>query len=79
MEAEIGREIPLRKRAWYVQQRDVEFSGDQEMMWSQFPTTLEEAFQQSADGKFLAEVLSLARRQGRIGQHKYDPSRPVYT
>lgn len=79
LEVTIGREISLRKRAWYVQQRDSEFSGDLEMMRSQFPSTLEEAFQQSTDGKFLAEVLSLARRQGRIGQHKFDPSRPVYT
>jgi len=79
MEGLIGREISLNKRAWYVQQRDVEFSGDQEMMWSQFPTTLEEAFQQSTEGKFLADQLSLARRQGRIGVFKHDPSKPVYT
>lgn len=78
-EVEIGRELPLRKRAWYVQKRDVEFAGDREMMWSQYPTTLEEAFQQSTEGTYLADQLSLARREDRIGKYPYNPAYPVLT
>lgn len=79
MEGEIGRPIGPRKRAWYVLKRDNEFSGDQELMWQEYPTTLDEAFMVSSEGVFLADQLSLARRQGRISRLPYDPSIPVDT
>lgn len=78
-EGEIGRKIGPRKRAWYVNKRDADFSGDEEMMWQEYPTTLEEAFQVSSEGVYLANQLSLARRQGRITKVPYDPTLPVHT
>lgn len=77
LEAEIGRAIELPQRAWYVQKRDVEFSGDAEKMWMQYPSTLKEAFNQSTEGKWLAVQIALARRQNRVTQVPYDPSAPV--
>lgn len=66
LEAAIGREINLRKRAWYVATRDNAFGGSDEKMWRQFPSTLEEAFTVSSEGLWLSEQMALMRRQGRI-------------
>ena len=79
IEAQIGREIGPRKRAWYVSVCDNDFSGSQEKMFQEYPSTPEEAIQHSSEGCYLAEVLALARRQGRITKVPHDPSRPVNT
>ncbi|MPZ36667.1 MAG: hypothetical protein GEU95_01170 [Rhizobiales bacterium] len=79
LEAEIGREISPAKRAWYVAQRDNTFSGDREIMFREYPSTPDEAFEQSTEGVYLADQLALARRQGRIGAVPYDPRVPVNT
>lgn len=79
IEAQIGRDIGPRKRAWYVSVRDNDFSGSQEKMFQEYPSTPEEAFQQSTEGCYLADQLALARRQGRITTVPHDPSRPVNT
>ncbi|WP_238368275.1 Hint domain-containing protein [Mesobacterium pallidum] len=54
------------QRAWYVMQRDEEFSGDQEMMWQEFPSTPDECWRRSTEGTFLAEQLKKARAEDRI-------------
>ncbi|SFV31289.1 hypothetical protein SAMN05216456_1292 [Devosia crocina] len=77
LEAEIGRPIEMEQRAWYVQKRDVEFGGDVEKMWMQYPSTLKEAFNQSTEGKWLAVQLATMRKQQRITKVPYDPSVPV--
>lgn len=79
MEGLIGRELSPRKRAWYVLKRDFDFGGDQESMWSQYPTILDEAFMVSTEGVFLRDQMALARRQGRIGDFPWQPSLPVRT
>ncbi|GLQ09233.1 phage terminase large subunit [Devosia yakushimensis] len=77
LEATIGRDISLPKRAWYVQKRDVEFGGDQEKMWMQYPSTLDEAFTISTEGKWLANQMATMRKQNRITHVPYDPAYPV--
>lgn len=78
MEAAIGQPISDRKRAWYVITRDETFSGDQAKMWSEYPTTIEEAFTVSTEGHWLADVLSAARVQRRIVKGlPYNPELPV--
>lgn len=78
-EGEIGRPIRLAKRAWYVATRDGDFAGDEEKMWAEYPTTVDEAFQVSTEGVWLKDQLALARRQRRICKLPYDPSKPVNT
>lgn len=75
----IAREIPLRKRAWYIATRDNEFGGDAQMMRQEYPSTPEEAFEQSTEGVYYAEQLAAARRQDRICDLPHDPSLPVNT
>lgn len=78
-EAKIGITLTPPKRAWYVKKRDSDFSGDNEMMRSQYPMFLEEAFEGSVDGLYLSNQLMLARREKRITTVPYDPAYPVNT
>jgi hypothetical protein len=79
LEGEIGRPIGPRKRAWYVLTRKNTFADEQEKMWSQYPSTLDEAFTVSTDGLWLSVQLANARMQNRITRVPYDPGRPVNT
>jgi hypothetical protein len=79
IEAIIQRKIGPRKRAWYVGKRKADFADDDEKMWTQYPSTLEEAFQVSSDGRWLSKQMAAARTQGRITTVPYDPALPVDT
>ena len=79
LEGEIRRDISPAKRAWYVLTRRNLFGDDQEKMFSQYPSTLEEAFTVSADGLWLSAQLARARVERRITKVPYDPGRPVNT
>ncbi len=78
-EREIGQPLPLQKRAWYVSTRDNTFAGDKERMWSEYPTTIDEAFQVSTEGVYLAPQLQKARLDGRVCDVPYRPEIPVNT
>lgn len=78
-EKEIGRPLSAAKRAWYVATRRNDFADDDERMWSEYPTTLEEAFKVSQEGVYLAKQLTNARAAGRITKVPYDPRYPVNT
>ena len=67
VESKIGRTLPDAKRAWWVATRDSDFGGDASLMWQEYPSTSEEAFQVSTDGCYFATQLALARKQGRAG------------
>lgn len=68
LEAEIGRPVNARKRAWYVSTRENEYAGDQEKMWQEYPSTVEEAFMVSPQGVILHDALRKARIEGRISK-----------
>ena len=77
MEAEIGRPINMRKRAWYVTKLKNSFQGNEEKMKQQYPTTLEEAFEVSTDGLWLSKQLASMRTKGRLTDVPYNPNKPV--
>ena len=79
IEAAIKREISPGHRAWYVKMRDGTFGGENEKMWRQYPSTLDEAFQVATDGLWLAKVMAAARREGRISKVPLVPGIPVNT
>jgi hypothetical protein len=79
VEGMIGQRIEPERRAWYVATLMSDFSGQDEEMWQQYPSYLDEAFQVSNQGTFYAEELSRCRREGRILTIPHDPSRPVDT
>jgi len=79
IESEIGRALDNEQRAWYIGTRDNEFGGDWQIMKQEYPSTPDEAFEQSAEGVYYAEQLAAARRTGRIFDIPYDPRVPVNT
>ncbi|MFG1462104.1 hypothetical protein V5F77_04320 [Xanthobacter sp. DSM 24535] len=79
IEGEMMVTLSLRKRAWYVATRDADFSGDPEKMWQEYPSTPDEAFQISTEGKYYAIQLAKARRDGRIGKVPLVQHVPVNT
>jgi hypothetical protein len=70
--------IDLGQRAWYVEKLRNDFSGKEEKMWQEYPSTPEEAFQQSTAGHYYAKDLVLLRKRGGICQVPV-LDLPVYT
>lgn len=79
LEQKIGRKLPPRKRAWYVTKRRTDFGGDQQMMKQEYPSTPEEAFEQSTDGCYYTQQITLARQQSRICMVPFATGVPVNT
>lgn len=74
-----GCTIELDQRAWYVATRNADFSGDQESMWQEYPSTAKEAFQVSTEGTYYATQLAAARKAGRITLVPHADGVPVNT
>ena len=74
----IGREISAPRRAWYCKTREG-FSGDQEKMYQEYPSTVDEPFQVSTEGSYYANQFAQARKEHRITRVPHDPTLPVYT
>jgi hypothetical protein len=79
VEASQGCTLDETQRRWYVATRDADFSGDQEKMWQEYPSTPDEAFQVSTEGTYYAVQLATARKTGRIGAVPHIDGLPVNT
>lgn len=78
IEAEVGCELDSDQRAWYVATQEADFPGEPERMWQEYPSTPEEAFQQSKKGHYLTKALTeLTKRGGITSVPELDL--PVYT
>ena len=71
--------ISNEQRAWWCMTRDSEFSGEEEKMWQEYPSTSLEAFQQSKEGCYYTVQMTKARKEGRITEVAYRPGHPVNT
>ena len=58
--------IDMEQRAWYVNKRETDFAATPDMIWREYPSTLQECWQASTDGKYYATVMQIARKEGRI-------------
>lgn len=79
LEQEIGRKLSVEKRQWYVATRQALFGGDNQLMRQEYPSTPEEAFEQSMEGCYFTSQMLAARKEGRIGHVPYLPGYPVNT
>lgn len=79
LEAELGIELRPEQRAWWVVTRDTDFSGDNELMWQEYPSSPKEAFQQSGEGRYYSNQMAVVRKTGRILRIPIIPSVPVNT
>lgn len=63
----LGKKIKIDpdQRAWYISTRDNDLSGDQALMWQEYPSFPDEAFQVSTEGNYYAkDMLELRKRSG---------------
>ena len=79
VEVTVGTKLDAGQRSWYVATRDADFSGDEELMWQEYPSTPKEAFQVSSEGKYFAKQLTKARKDGRITIVPHMDGVPVHT
>lgn len=63
------------QRSWYVSKKEVQ--GD--AIYSEFPSTPDEAFRSSASGLFYGKDLANLRAERRLTHIPYNPLLPVYT
>lgn len=66
IEAEMGCTIDRDQRAWYVATMEADFSGREERMWQEYPSTPAEAFQVSTEGNWYAKDMAALRKRGGI-------------
>lgn len=62
----MGCTIDADQRAWYVATMTADFSGAEERMWQEYPSTPEEAFQVSTEGNYYAKDMIALRKRGGI-------------
>ena len=77
LELTLGILINIERRRWYVTTRD-EFGSD-ELMWQEYPSTIDEAFKRSLEGTYYRQQFTDMRKSGRITRVPYDPTYPVST
>jgi len=66
VELAMGCKIDPDQRAWYIATKHADFSGAEENMWQEYPSTPAEAFQVSTEGNYYAEDMLEVRRRGGI-------------
>jgi hypothetical protein len=66
VEGESATSLDDEQRAWYVATRTSDFSGDDQLMWQEYPSTPSEAFQKSTEGNYYANEMAAMRKTGRI-------------
>lgn len=79
IEREAGTKLTMRKRAWYVAKRENDFAGDPEKMWREMPSTPDECWRASMEGKWYTREMARARIEGRITSVPHVSSVLVHT
>lgn len=79
VEVQTGHHLSMHQRAWYVLTLENRFSGDQQKMFQEMPSTPAECWAKSTEGTYLTTQLDAARASGRIGKVPYMPGLPVHT
>ena len=77
VEAKMNCFIDIEQRAWYISTRDNVYSGQDEKMWQEFPSTPEEPFQISTQGCYYTVQMTKMRKEKRIGKVPFEPGHPV--
>ena len=70
-----GIQLDQEQRYWYA----ARFATQGENMRREFPSSAEEAWEQSTEGTYYAKHINQARAEKRIGHVPYDDSIPVFT
>ncbi|AXF51431.1 putative terminase large subunit [Erwinia phage Pavtok] len=79
IEGIMGCSIDIEQRAWWIATRDNDFSGEEESMWQEYPSTPAEAFQVSNKGCYYAVQMAKVRKEKRLTRVPFEPGYPVNT
>lgn len=79
IEGETGRKLTPGQRAWYVATRKSEFGDDPMLMHREYPSTIDEPFSVSTEGRYYSTQLARARMDGRIARVPILTGVPVNT
>jgi len=71
----LGIELDDEQKWWYAKKNETQ----SENMRREYPSTPEEAWEQSTQGMYYAKQITLARVEKRIGNIPYDEALPVHT
>ncbi|MFG6524482.1 hypothetical protein [Sulfitobacter sp. M23508] len=77
VEVEMDCVLDLDQRAWYINKRDNDFANTPDLMWREYPSTPDECWQASNEGKYYAVAMSRTRMQQRIGNYPMVKHVPV--
>lgn len=66
VEQEMDCRIDPEQRAWYVATQQADFPGREERMWQEYPSSPNEAFQQSTEGHYYAKTMVALTKRGGI-------------
>lgn len=66
IEVAMNTTIDIDQRAWYCATKNTDFSGKEEKMWQEYPSTPAEAFQVSKEGNYYAKSMTELRKRGGI-------------
>ena len=66
IEAKMQTKLDIEQRTWYIATRDTDFSGSDENMWQEYPSTPKEAFQVSSEGCYYNKQITAVRKSGRV-------------
>lgn len=66
IEAQMNTTLDIEQRTWYIATRDTDFSGNDERMWQEYPSTPKEAFQVSIEGCYYNKQVTAVRKSGRL-------------
>ncbi len=75
LEREEGVKLDIEQKRWYVKSKET----NRDEMFSQFPSTLAEAFSVSLEGAYYAKEVAAVYSEGRVGFYPIDPRYPVDT
>jgi hypothetical protein len=70
-----GIRLTLPQKRWYTLKR----AQQHEDMWSEFPSTADEAFKSSVEGSIFGRQMDAAEIEGRVGDYPAWPGIPVST
>lgn len=79
VEIEMDCVLDLDQRAWYINKRDNDFANTPDLMWREYPSTPDECWQASNEGKYYAVAIGNARIHQRIGNFPMVKHVPVNT
>lgn len=66
IEVAMDTKLDMEQRAWYAATQLADFAGREERMWQEYPSTPQEAFQQSTEGHYLTKAMAELTKRGGI-------------